>query len=238
MAVRGLHVHIVAVNGDLVARLEQVHPGPDLQHHPGRVATQDVIRQIVPAVPRAFLGVPFQEQERRQWLKDGTPDRIEINAGGHDRDQGLIRADFRDRHLVKVQALSGVFFPGLQLLEHVYVVLMRSDRQHRLRERKPLKVFGFGLAIHDGGTDILHLSRHGYLLLLLVGCPVGISESDRVTLPDSTSPADQARLSQPEGRWRTGLGVASRTAGGGSDRRSDDASPCHRNARPPPRLRF
>ena len=168
MAVRGLHVHIVAVNSDFVARLEQVHPRPDLQHHPGRVAAQDVVRQIMPAVPRAFLGVSLQEQKRRQGLKDGAPDRIEIDAGGHDRDQGFVRADLRYRHLVKVQALSRIFFPGLKPLEHVHVVFMRGDRQHRLWKRKPLKVFGFGLAIHDGLTNVLHFHRHGYLLLLLI----------------------------------------------------------------------
>ena len=32
----------------------------------------------------------------------------------------------------------------------------------------PSKVFGFGLAIHDGFTDVLHFPRHGYLLLLLI----------------------------------------------------------------------
>ena len=168
MAVRGLHVHIVAVNGDFVARLEQVHPRPDLQHHAGRVAAQDMIRQIMPAIPRAFLGVSLQKQKRRQGLKDGAPDRIEINAGGHDRDQSFVRADLRDRDLVEMEAFLGVFFPGLQPLEHSHFVLMGRNRQHPFREWKPLKVFGFGLALHDGFTDVLHFPRHGYLLLLLI----------------------------------------------------------------------
>ena len=75
-----LVVDVVAVDGDLVARLPVAHRRPDPQDHARRVGADDVVRQGVARAPLVLAAHLVEEAERRQRFEDRGPHRVEVDA--------------------------------------------------------------------------------------------------------------------------------------------------------------
>ena len=82
------------MHGDLVADVPVTHCRTGAHDYPGRVRSDDVIIERVALSPEGFLAQAVQEPERGERLEDARPDRVEVDRGGHDRDEDLVGGEF------------------------------------------------------------------------------------------------------------------------------------------------
>ena len=156
VAVGALQLDRQAVGDDLVAGVPRVHAEAGLEHHAGQVGADDVVGQVVPLRQRGDPAVALEEAEGRQRLEDRGPHGVVVDGTGHHRDEGLARAELRQRHVVHVQRLAGVLVPARHSLEHVDLVLADDGCPVGLRELEVGVVLSGGVAGEDGVEDLLH----------------------------------------------------------------------------------
>jgi hypothetical protein len=153
-----LVVDVVAVHGHAVAGLPLAHSRAHAQHHARGVGADDVLVDVVAGPPHRLAPEAFEEQERRQRLKDRRPHRVEVDGAGHDRDHGLVGGQLGQGDLVDVERLPGVFLAGVKALEHLRLVLADEGGAVRLGQRQAGELLA-GRPRLDGIEDLLHPAK-------------------------------------------------------------------------------
>ena len=100
--------------------------------HPRPIRAEDMVIQIVLGVVRGIFGVFPNIVEAGGRLEQGRPYVVEIQGGGHDGHKHLVGADFRERHLFKMQRAARILLRKAQALKQARFIAMDGQRPHRI----------------------------------------------------------------------------------------------------------
>ena len=150
-----LIVDVIAMDGHSVPGLPVANRGADSQHHSRTIASQDVIRQVMPLCPRTLACQSGECTKRTDWFKDCAPHGVEVDAAGHHRHECFVGRQLRHRHLTQLDALARIFVARRHSSEHLLVLLLDDCRPIRARDRYGGELLARCPAV-DGVTNGIH----------------------------------------------------------------------------------